>query len=68
MMAKMPKNIKLISKIGIVSELSFSHALSLLRLQQSQGGDDWSIDSSTLEFKNNEIVRVKSNKKDKKET
>lgn len=64
----MPKNIKLISKVGVVAELSFLHALNLLRLQQSQGCDDWSIDSSTLEFKKNEIVRIKSSKKDKDET
>jgi len=49
-----------------VTELDFSHALNVLRLQQSQGRADWSIESSKFEFKNNEIVRIKSNKKDKK--
>tara|TARA_R110000824_G_scaffold86033_3_gene213236 strand:+ start:795 stop:998 length:204 start_codon:yes stop_codon:yes gene_type:complete len=67
-MAKMPKNIRIISKVGVVAELSFSHALNFLRLQHKQGRDDCRIDSTTLEFKNNEIVRIKSNKKDKKET
>ena len=62
---KMPSKIKLISN-GRVTELDFSHALNVLRLQQSQGRADWSIESSKFEFKNNEIVRIKSNKKDKK--
>ena len=62
---KMPSKIKLISN-GRVTELDFGHALNVLRLQQSQGRADWSIESSKFEFKNNEIVRIKSNKKDKK--
>ena len=67
-MAKMPKNIRIISKVGVVAELSFSHALNFLRLQKKQGREDCRIDSSTLEFRDNEIVRIKPNKKDKKET
>jgi hypothetical protein len=62
---KMPSKIKLISN-GRVTELNFSHALNVLRLQQSQGRADWSIESLKFEFKKNEIVRIKSNKKDKK--
>ena len=62
---KMPSKIKLISN-GRVTELDFSHALNVLRLQQSQGRADWSIESLKFEFKKNEIVRIKSNKKDKK--
>ena len=62
---KMPSKIKLISN-GRVTELDFSHALNVLRLQQSKGVTGWSIHSKTFEFKNNEIVRIKSNKKDKK--
>ena len=62
---KMPSKIKLINNER-VTELDFSHALNVLRLQQSQGRADWSIESSKFEFKNNEIVRIKSNKKDKK--
>ena len=61
----MPSKIKLISN-GRVTELDFSHALNVLRLQQSKGVTGWSIHSKTFEFKNNEIVRIKSNKKDKK--
>lgn len=61
----MPSKIKLISN-GRVTELDFSHALNVLRLQQSQGRADWSIESLKFEFKKNEIVRIKSNKKDKK--
>lgn len=62
----MPENIKLIDKNGVVNELTFIHALNLLRLQQKQGIENVRIDSKTLEFKQNEIVRIKSNKKDKK--
>ena len=61
----MPSKIKLISN-GRMTELDFSHALNVLRLQQSKGVTGWSIHSKTFEFKNNEIVRIKSNKKDKK--
>ena len=64
----MPKNIRIISKLGVVVELSFSHALNFLRLQKRQGREDCQIDSSTLEFLDNEIVRIKLNKEDKKET
>ncbi len=62
----MPEKIKLIDKNGVVNELTFIHALNLLRLQQKQGIKNVRIDSKTLEFKQNEIVRIKSNKKDKK--
>lgn len=62
----MPENIKLIDKNGVVNELTFIHALNLLRLQQKQGIENVRIDSKTLEFTKNEIVRIKSNKKDKK--
>ena len=62
----MPEKIKLIDKNGVVNELAFIHALNLLRLQQKQGIENVRIDSKTLEFKQNEIVRIKSNKKDKK--
>ncbi len=65
---KMPSKIKLINKNERVTELAFSHALNVLRLQQSKGVTDWSIHSKTFEFKKNEIVRIKSNKKDKKKT
>ena len=62
----MPENIKLIDKNGVVNELTFIHALNLLRLQQKQGIENVRIESSKFEFKKNEIVRIKSNKKDKK--
>ena len=65
---KMPSKIKLINKNERVTELNFSHALNVLRLQQSKGVTGWSIHSKTFEFKKNEIVRIKSNKKDKKKT
>ena len=61
----MPKNIALISKAGIVTELPFLHALKLLRYQEKNSKSDWSIECKTLEFKENEIVRKRS-KKDKK--
>jgi len=66
-MAKMPKNIELKNSNGVVTLLAFGHALKLLRLQSAQGRADWSILSDKYIFQNNEIVRNKHNKKDKKE-
>ncbi len=63
----MPKNIELSNNEGVLTVLAFGHALNLLRLQSSQGREDWTILSDKYEFLNNEIVRVKSNKQNKKE-
>lgn len=66
-MSKKPKNLKLINKVGVCAELSFAHALAVLREEHDQGRDDWKIDPvEQYQFTNNEIIRVKSNKKDKK--
>jgi len=54
------------SNIGLDAVLSFAHALALLREEKAQGVKNWSISSSeNYEFVNNEIIRIKSNKKDK---
>jgi hypothetical protein len=66
-MAKMPKYIQLSNKQSADIKLDFSHALHLLRLQSSQGREDWTILSDKYEFLNNEIVRTKSNRQNKKE-
>tara|TARA_B100001094_G_C17930869_1_gene670669 strand:+ start:312 stop:515 length:204 start_codon:yes stop_codon:yes gene_type:complete len=66
-MAKMPKNIELTNSSGASAILEFGHALALLRLQSSQGREDWTILSDKYIFQNNEIVRNKHNKKDKEE-
>lgn len=62
----MAKKIKMEAK-GNVVEFGFDHALALLRLQESQGNSDWKIATKQYEFLNNEIVRKRSNKADKKE-
>ena len=54
------------SKIGVNAVLSFAHALALLREEKAQGVKNWLIDSNeNYEFVNNEIIRIKSIKKDK---
>tara|TARA_B110000444_G_C18226271_1_gene316675 strand:- start:167 stop:361 length:195 start_codon:yes stop_codon:yes gene_type:complete len=63
----MPKHIQLTTKQGATAFFVFSHALRLLRLQSSQGREDWTILSDKYEFLNNEIVRIKSNRQNKKE-
>lgn len=45
--------------------LEYSHALSVLRLQKSQDRDDWQLVTKDLEFKDNELIRKRSNKTDK---
>lgn len=61
----MAKDIKLKRKRdGAVSVFNFDHALRLLR----RNSKDWSIEDKSHEFKDNEIVRVKPNKGNSKET
>lgn len=56
--------LKLKGKEHTVS-LEFGHALAVLRLQKSQDRDDWQLVSKGLEFKDNELIRKRSNKTDK---
>ena len=64
-MAKLKKvELKLKGKEHTVL-LEYSHALAVLRLQKSQERDDWQLVTKGLEFKDNELIRTRSNKADK---
>ena len=64
-MAKLKKvELKIKGKEHTVS-LEYSHALAVLRLQKSQDRDDWQLVTKGLEFKDNELIRKRSNKADK---
>jgi len=56
--------LKLKDKEQVVT-LGYDHALALLRLQKSQERDDWQLVTKGLEFKDNELIRKRSNKTDK---
>tara|TARA_R100001460_G_scaffold190_1_gene879 strand:- start:3590 stop:3850 length:261 start_codon:yes stop_codon:yes gene_type:complete len=64
-MAKLKKvELKIKGKEHTVT-FEYSHALALLRLQKSQERDDWQVVTKGLEFKDNELIRKRSNKADK---
>ena len=64
-MAKLKKvELKLKGKEHTVL-LEYSHALAVLRHQKSQERDDWQLVTKGLEFKDNELIRTRSNKADK---
>lgn len=57
-MAAVKQKLKLKSKkTDRVHEVTFDHALNLLRLQASKGSTGWSLDEKDWIFENNEISR-----------
>lgn len=53
---------------GACTELGFVHALAVLKLQQSQGRSDWSIEGKQYKFTGDAIVRNRRSKKDREES